>query len=271
MHKLIAFWKKDLLNKFILFTGVALVVGIFLLAYLLATMPERSLLMETYFPNMGSNSGVPTLAPRPITPTSPPTPTTKPYPTLEPTSPVATLSATPMQAGSTPLPTPTPTGTATSLPTQAPTLAPTLQGGPAACIPSNPVETGRALEVLDGNTIRVLIADKVYVVRYLGVTVPPTSGNAASPFGAAASLENGRLVYGKDVQLFKDATDRDPNGRLLRYVTVGDVFVNYELIYRGLGTTTESVPDLACARQFANAEAQARQARAGQWSVAPAP
>lgn len=267
MQKLIAFWKKDLLNKLILLTGAVLVAGIFLLVYLIVTMPEKSLFMETYFPNLGSDTGLPTLAPPPVTPTSPPTPTTKPFPTLDLSTPTATQdTAAPTQSESTSAPTATPTWTATPLPTQLPALS----GNPAGCIPSGPVETGRVVEVLDGNTIRVLITDKVYVVRYLGIAVQ-SDGNPAFPFGTAATLENGRLVFGKDIQLVRDTTDKDPSGRLLRYVKVGDVFINYEMLYRGLATAADTSPDSSCAAVLSAAEQQARSERKGQWSLAPTP
>lgn len=262
MQKLINFWKKDLLNKLILLTGASLIGGIFILVYLLVTMPEKSLFMETYFPNAGSDSGLPTLAPPPVTPTSPPTPTTKPFPTLVLTAPAATLDLTSTQAELTPAPTFTPVWTNTS--------QPALLGNPSECIPASLAESGRVVEVLDGNTIRVLIGDKVYVVRYLGIAVQP-DGNPGLPFGAAATLENGRLVYGKDIRLVRDTTDKDFSGRLLRYVTVGDVFVNFEMINMGLATAADAPPDSACAAVLAAAEQQARAQRKGQWAVAPTP
>jgi endonuclease YncB( thermonuclease family) len=62
------------------------------------------------------------------------------------------------------------------------------------------------------------------------------------------------LVYGKDVSLVADVSNKDENGRLLRYVVAGNTFVNLEMIFQKLGTAVDIPPDSACAQIFNQAE-----------------
>jgi endonuclease YncB( thermonuclease family) len=79
------------------------------------------------------------------------------------------------------------------------------------------------------------------------------------------------MVFGKQVTLIGDSTDRDSVNRLLRYVQVGDEFVNVELLKQGLGTATELQPFEACASTFKNAETIAMNAFVGLWQIKPTP
>ncbi|MBK7452301.1 MAG: thermonuclease family protein [Anaerolineales bacterium] len=118
-----------------------------------------------------------------------------------------------------------------------------------SCIPNNPVQIGRVVEVSDGSTIKVLIDGLVYVVRYIGVESPEDEY-----IGRAARQLNSVLVYGKDVSLIADVSNKDENGRLLRYVVAGDTFVNLEMIFQKLGTAVDIPPDSACAQIFNQVE-----------------
>jgi micrococcal nuclease len=138
------------------------------------------------------------------------------------------------------------------------------------CIPNQTPETGRVLDVVDGNTIKVLIKELMYVVRYIGVNVP-MDGDIKEPFGKTATHFNAQLVYGKDIILVKDVNNKDDRGRLLRYVIVGNTLVNFELIRAGYGVAKDTPPDSACVDTFTRAEQEARQALVGQWSGTPMP
>lgn len=91
------------------------------------------------------------------------------------------------------------------------------------------IEIAQLRQVIDGDTIDVFINGEVERIRYIGANTPE--------FGEAcyqqASLANRRLVEGKDLVLERDETDRDPNGRLLRYVYAGGVLVERQLIAEG--------------------------------------
>ncbi len=65
-------------------------------------------------------------------------------------------------------------------------------------------------------------------MRYIGIDTPETVDprKPVQCFGVEASNKNKELIEGKMVRLEKDITDRDKYSRLLRYVWVGDAFVN---------------------------------------------
>lgn len=225
---MIRFWKKDIINKMIVITLLLLIASITALIYLLFNMPQgkslRGAVIE-YLPNQ-----VMLLVPSTGTPASDATDIALPTATFFPTM-------TPIPVTFTDEPTATATVTATF----------TLPVG-KDCIPDHPSQAGKVLEILDGNTVRVLIDGLVYTVRYIGVGVSTDADQAI-----AAGRANTELVYAKDVILTADETDKDPSGRLLRYVLVGDLFVNLELIQSGLAPATESPGASACDQIFNNA------------------
>jgi micrococcal nuclease len=53
-------------------------------------------------------------------------------------------------------------------------------------------------------------------------------------YGMEALLANREMVEGKMVRLERDISETDKYGRLLRYVFLGEVFVNAELVKEGL-------------------------------------
>ena len=55
---------------------------------------------------------------------------------------------------------------------------------------------------------------------------------------------NAQLLAGKKVRLEKDITDKDKYGRLLRYVYVGDIFVNAEMVRQGCAWAMVYPPDI---------------------------
>ncbi len=196
---------------------------------------------------------------------------TAPAPTPSPVAVNSPTIAPPARSTRSPSPTPRPTATRRPSPTPRPT--PTLPTGPDfACIPPDaPRVAARVLQVYDGDTIAVKIGFQVYRVRYEGIDTPETKRRGdepAHPWGLPAKRRNQELVSGKVVTLVRDpnAEDRDHYGRLLRYVIVDDVFVNYQLLKEGLAWYY--VTDHACGPQFLAAEAEARAARRGLWSGA---
>ena len=64
----------------------------------------------------------------------------------------------------------------------------------------------------------------------------------------------------------------DPYGRLLRYVWVGDLLVNAELVRLGYARAVAYPPDTKNQAQFAALQAEAQATRRGLWAhVAPTP
>ena len=123
-----------------------------------------------------------------------------------------------------------------ALPTATLALGPKGQRGDRRCIlhseqstPDRPV-----VEIVDGDTIKVTLdADaKTYTLRYIGMDTaemnPPGLYMAAE-----AKARNEQLAYGKSATLIKDVSEVDRYDRLLRYVIVDNVFINYQLVAEG--------------------------------------
>ena len=87
------------------------------------------------------------------------------------------------------------------------------------------------LRVLSGDTIEVDLNGQSVLVRYL-FTDSPDPG--AELYNEATKL-NQLLVGNADVLLVAEETDRDADGRLLRYVLTGDgLLVNEQMIAEGM-------------------------------------
>ncbi|MBI5945399.1 MAG: thermonuclease family protein [Chloroflexi bacterium] len=257
MKKLIDFWNKDIINKLIIIISMMLVMGVFAFIFMIFNMPEGKSLREAISEFMPSPS---TSAPADLAAAPSVTPTDLPFNlTVPPTE--GAFNANP----STPDPalaaaSPTSTPELLVIPTLGVdqfTLTPLPSAAPIAslntdCIPKATSQAGKAVSILEGNTIKVLIDGLVYVVRYIGVDVPTDAKLAEK-----ARLQNAELIFGKEITLIADQSDKDANGRLLRYVMVGDIFVNLDLISQGFGSAADTPPDYACAQTFQLAEKSA--------------
>lgn len=173
----------------------------------------------------------------------------------------------PIAEDSTPTPDPTKAATSTLIPTITP--LPEIPLLPEAqCIPTaTEREFATVLDVVDGDTIEVLIEGVRYRLRYIGVDAPETG----EPFFNVATIQNAESVLGKTVTLIKDVTESDEEGSLLRYVLAGNNFVNYSLVREGFANAMASPPDVACNPSFAEAQNQAVSEGIGLWAVIPTP
>ncbi len=130
----------------------------------------------------------------------------------------------------------------------------------SGCI--SPPETAKVTRVIDGDTVTI---EGNYRVRYIGIDTPEVYPKAEE-YGIEAWEANRRLVEGKEVRLERDATETDKYGRLLRYVYVGDVFVNAELVRQGLAEAKSYPPDTKYQDYLEKLEAEARLAGRGMWA-----
>lgn len=121
----------------------------------------------------------------------------------------------------------------------------------------------RVLDVLDGNTIRVQIQGRESIVRYIGVELP----SQRDPFHDVIKTVNERWVSGRFVELEADDQDRDPEGRLLRYVWVNNAMVNAALLAAGLGRSVNRSPNERYSRQFTQLEENAQNDGLGLWDT----
>jgi endonuclease YncB( thermonuclease family) len=126
----------------------------------------------------------------------------------------------------------------------------------------------KVIRVIDGDTIEIEGGERV---RYIGMNTPETVDprKPVQCFGVEASNENKELVEGKTVRLEKDISERDKYGRLLRYVFIGDIFINLELVKRGFAYADTIPPDIKYQDLFLKAQQSARSAKIGLWRVCP--
>jgi micrococcal nuclease len=121
--------------------------------------------------------------------------------------------------------------------------------------------------VIDGDTIEVDIGGTIYRVRYIGMDTPELDDERPEFCALAqeATRLNRQLVEGETVRLEQDISETDKYGRLLRYVYVGDTFVNAELVRQGLAWAEAYEPDTKYQDILEEAEAEARQDKIGIW------
>lgn len=145
----------------------------------------------------------------------------------------------------------------------------------ATVLPAPPASAeslaGTVVRVVDGDTIRVRIGQRVEKVRYIGVNTPeihhPRKGE--EPGGRAALAVNRELVDGRAVRLETDVQARDRYGRLLAYVWAGETMVNAELVRRGYAQVMTIPPNVRHQALFVKLQRDAREAGRGLWAGAP--
>jgi micrococcal nuclease len=142
---------------------------------------------------------------------------------------------------------------------------------------SGPV-SAKVTHVVDGDTVDVRMpGGDEEAVRYIGIDTPETvkPDTPVQCGGPEAHEANERLVGGRTVTLRFDAERRDVYGRLLAYVYVPraagrePLFVNAELVRRGLARTLTIPPNDSFASLFARLAARAGAAGRGLWGRCP--
>jgi micrococcal nuclease len=125
------------------------------------------------------------------------------------------------------------------------------------------------VKVVDGDTIDVQLGGRTARVRYIGINTPETVDprRPVQCFGKEASAKNKELVDGKVVRLERDVSETDRYGRLLRYVYVGELFVNAELVRQGYAQASAYPPDVKHQDLFRSLEREAREAGRGLWGA----
>lgn len=133
--------------------------------------------------------------------------------------------------------------------------------------PQTTSQTVKVIRVIDGDTIEIEGGQRV---RYIGIDTPETVDprKPVQCFGKEASSKNKELVEGKQVKLEKDISETDKYGRLLRYIYVGDIFVNDYLVRQGYAHASSYPPDIKYQNQFTQAQSEARSNNRGLWGSA---
>lgn len=123
----------------------------------------------------------------------------------------------------------------------------------SGCIPDlSSYEIAQVTRVIDGDSIEIQLNGEIYQVRYIGINTPEYYSSDQQQ-ARIATQANKDLVAGKTVYLFKDRSEMDKYGRLLRYVLTDQDFVNLELVRAGYAEAREYPPDTACHITFEQA------------------
>ena len=128
--------------------------------------------------------------------------------------------------------------------------------------------TATVVDIVDGDTIKVEIDGQPHTVRYIGINAPEISspGSGSEAFGPEASAKNKELVGGRVVELEKDVSETDKYGRLLRYVWMGDVMVNSEMVRLGYAQVSTHPPDVKYQERLLRLQHEARADCRGLWA-----
>lgn len=115
--------------------------------------------------------------------------------------------------------------------------------------------------VIDGDTIELEGGERV---RYIGIDTPEM--RPVEAYAEAATEGNRALVEGRTVLLVLDVQERDRYGRLLADVYADGVFVNAELVRRGLAQVMTCPPNVRHEGLLLRLQREAREADRGLWS-----
>jgi len=111
-------------------------------------------------------------------------------------------------------------------------------------------------KVIDGDTV---VVEGGYHVRLLGMD----ADEKGYPCYDQAKIGLESLVLGKQVILEKDKTNLDQYGRCLRYIFIGGMNVDLQLVKEGLAVARFYEPDIRYKDEIASAEKSAQVAGTG--------
>ncbi|MGF1617804.1 MAG: thermonuclease family protein [Acidimicrobiia bacterium] len=148
---------------------------------------------------------------------------------------------------------------------------PVILAPPAAGPSGDPDQPGpvgaelvTVLSIIDGDTLTVaLAAGGNDTVRLVGINTPESGECFADE---ATAVLNALVPPGSQLAMTVDVSDRDRFDRLLRYLWVGQMSVNEELVRRGAAIARRFPPDIAMADRFEAAQASAQLAEFGLWA-----
>jgi len=125
-------------------------------------------------------------------------------------------------------------------------------------------EVAYVIQVIDGDSIEVLLNEKSYRVRYIGIDSP----EIGMPNSEEATEANRRLVEGQILELERDISNTDQYGRLLRYVYLSDgTLVNAQLVALGYVVAVAYPPDIKYQELFEAKQQEAQENELGSWAA----
>jgi micrococcal nuclease len=120
------------------------------------------------------------------------------------------------------------------------------------------------IRVVDGDTIEIKdSAGKTFKVRYIGIDTPENGDN----YFKEAKEANENLVLNKTIKMYKDVSETDKYGRLLRYIYVETIFINAYLVENGFAMASTYPPDVEHSDYFANLQNTAQSKGLGFWGI----
>lgn len=136
-------------------------------------------------------------------------------------------------------------------------------GRPAAGDGDGDGDGAVVVDVVDGDTVEVELADGRETVRFVGINAPERGECLADE--ATRWLRD--RIGGREVELVVDESDRDRYGRLLRHVEVDGTDVGAELVRAGLALARRYPPDTARADAYEAEQRAAEEDRVGMWAA----
>jgi endonuclease YncB( thermonuclease family) len=119
-------------------------------------------------------------------------------------------------------------------------------------------DTVSSIEIIDGDIFRLTNGD---TVRLIGIDAPELS----QPGGVLSHEYLAHLLLGKPITLERGSEDRDKYHRLLRFVYIGNLCINEEMIRQGYAEA-RYLPENPIRDYYLQLEIQAEITKAGLWS-----
>jgi micrococcal nuclease len=123
---------------------------------------------------------------------------------------------------------------------------------------SSTEDTISCAAIIDGDTFRLETGQPV---RLIGIDAP----ELLQPGGEKSREYLAHLIWGKNITLAKGSENRDKYNRLLRFVYIGDLCVNEEMIKQGYAEA-RYLSENTIREYYIQLEIEAETARAGLWS-----
>lgn len=122
---------------------------------------------------------------------------------------------------------------------------------------------------MDGDTVEVAFEGRELDVRLIGIDTPEAvkPDSPIECFGPEASAYMRGRLEGERVHLEFDVERRDPFGRTLAYVWVGDELFNETLVLEGYALVTTFPPNVRYVERLVAAQEEARPGDRGLWSA----
>lgn len=135
---------------------------------------------------------------------------------------------------------------------------------PQSSVDSAPVVSNTLLivDVIDGDTIRASDGSKI---RLIGIDAPEVAQKECYADQSTQILKE--LIWQKEVTLVVDKSETDRYGRLLRYVYLGQQFINAELLEEGAAVAKFYPPDTHLQEPLLTAQQIAKDNKKGLWKA----